>query len=186
MTEDTNKKTEMMVDPAVAADADKKLVNIFTRTLERIEGMLEADDLNASALSVITRFLSENAISLETVRARAFVPADALANAATTPALGYDSNTLSEAATEAQRHQAMADLAVKLNLVDHAKKSEADEALARQSADLDLAKYVTPEQLQEHEQAVAERDAADAELVEDDDAHQIAGEFTDGEGELIR
>ena len=110
MTEDTNKKTEMMVDPSVATDADARLVSIFTRTLERIEDLVEEDDLNASMISAIGKFLSESNVNMETVRARSMIPADALANAATVPAIGYDSNTLSEAATEAQRHQAMADL----------------------------------------------------------------------------
>ena len=44
MTQDTNKKTEMMVDPSVAADADARLVSIFTRTLERIEDLVEEYD----------------------------------------------------------------------------------------------------------------------------------------------
>jgi hypothetical protein len=185
MTQDTNKKTEMMVDPSVAADADARLVSIFTRTLERIEDLVEEDDLNASMISAIGKFLSESNVNMETVRARSMIPADALANAATVPAIGYDSNTLSEAATEAQRHQAMADLADKLNLQRFAKDEQAGDDVAQQIAELDLAKYMTPEQLQEHEDAVAERDATDAELV-DDGSHQVQGEFTDAEGGLIR
>ena len=110
----TDKK--MMVDPSVAAGHDAQLVRIFALTVDKVEAMLEADDLNASGLSVITRFLESNAISLESIRARAFVPAGALDGAGPVPAIGYDGNSVEDKARQAKTMKDMGELAVKLGL----------------------------------------------------------------------